>query len=78
MNVRDTVWGHLTVEAGTTKPGSVSDLVDGRYSVRLTAYSEPMMVYVDGTLDELAKLVADLAGVVRELTARELAATATA
>lgn len=59
-------------------PRSVTRFETGEYSIDVLGRLGYDNLYLTGTLDELAKFVQDLANVVREINARELAASATA
>jgi hypothetical protein len=73
MEVSTGVFGTILLDANATAPrlGHVTPGADAQ--IELTAIAPGVNVNIVGTTDELAKFVADLASVVRELTERELA-----
>lgn len=71
-----TIVTSVRIHAGDTRPRMNCDHTDGTTSIALCDILDRDSIYLNGTLDELAKFVADLASVVRELTERELQVTA--
>lgn len=65
----------VTLHAPELTPAFHVQHIDGEFCVSLTNWTERGGIYIDGSLDELAKFVQDLANVVQEINARELAAT---
>lgn len=62
----------VTLDAGELSPSFNLSFGENRHSIRLANDRGMSYVDLDGTLDELAKFVQDLANVVREINAREL------
>lgn len=65
----------ITLNAEGLHPRFITDLSEDRFSIAILDRPTDEAVYLDGTLDELAKFVQDLANVVREINTRELTVT---
>lgn len=65
--------GSMQLLAGLCSPRYHCDHADGTHSVSMIGATEMHNVYLNGTLDELAAFVLQLASVVRELNDQELA-----